>query len=866
MNDKKLVKAAAWLLLTCIACTLLHGAADDDRSLSWSSLPDLPGTSGLGGPFVGVHGSVLIVAGGANFPEAPPWEGGAKVWHSDIYLLEKDAAAWRTGFELDSPLAYGAALTIDQGLLLIGGCDAEKAHAEVTLLNWDPGAGDLVRKRLPPLPAPSAFHAAGQIGRTVYVAAGQRSTDPADLEKAFWALDLSLPEGKREWAALETWPGPARIKAAAAVQSRGSELPCFYLFSGEVPSRNAAGGIDRRYVTDAFRFDPAARAGEPAWQRIADLPRPAAASCAASIGQSHILIFSGSTGEHIDEPLAGQPEFPGETLAYHTITDTWVKAGPMPQGVVTTGACWWEGRIVIPSGEIRPGVRTPKVQVAEPVSSRFAFGLLNYIILIVYLVVLVGMGFYFSRREKSTDDFFLAGRRIPWWAAGLSIYATQLSAITFVATPAIAYATNWLIYPSYFAILLIAPVVILFYLPFFRRLNVTTAYEYLERRFSVAVRLFGSASFIVFQLGRMAIVVYLPALALSAITGIDIYACIVIMGVLATVYTVLGGMEAVIWTDVIQVVILLGGFLFGLLLVIFSEGGPGPIFETALAEGKLILFNGSMSFTELATWSLLLGSFFLPFGPYTTDQAVIQRYMTTRDEKAAARGIWLNGIISVPTGFLFFAMGTCLYIFFKNNPDLLTVGMQNDQVFPLFIARKLPPGVSGLIIAGIFAASMSSLDSSMHSIATAFTTDFYRRFRKGATDRSCLVLARRIIIVLGLLTVAMASILACFDIKSLFLFFQGLLGLLSSSLVGIFMLAIFSRRAHAAGVLTGAAASIVVLFCITRFTDINFYLYAVIGTATCVIVGYAASLIVTAEAKDLTGLTFVTRKRAGTDE
>jgi len=324
---------------------------------------------------------------------------------------------------------------------------------------------------------------------------------------------------------------------------------------------------------------------------------------------------------------------------------------------------------------------------------------------------------------------------------------------------------------------------------------------------------------------------------------------------------VLGGMEAVVWTDVIQVFVLLGGFLIGLLLVIFSEGGPGAIFETALSEGKLTLFTGSMSFTELATWSLLLGSFALQFGPYTTDQAVVQRYMTTRDEKAAAKGIWLNGIISVPSGFLFFAMGTCLYIFFKNHPDLLTVGMQNDQVFPLFIARKLPPGISGLIIAGIFAASMSSLDSSMHSIATAITTDFYRRFRKGATDRSSLLLARSIVISLGVLAIVMASVLASFDIKSLFLFFQGLLGLLSSSLVGIFMLAIFTRRAHAAGVLIGAVASIAVLFYVTQFTTINFFLYAVIGIVVCVSVGYAASLILPGRTGDLTGLTYATRDK-----
>jgi len=862
MIERPFIKTMAWFCFFFLILAPLSTGQEEERpALSWSALPELPGTCGLGGPFVGVHNEALIVAGGANFPSAPPWEGGAKIWHDDVFVLEKDADTWRTGYKLERALAYGASISTDQGIVLIGGCDAEKAYSTVSLLNWDSDEKRLSQEPLTPLPAPSSFLAAGRIGDILYVAAGQRSSDPADLEKTFWALDLAQSEDRRTWIPMEPWPGPARIKAVTAVQSGGNGSQYLYLLSGERPTKTAGGKIERQYLSDAYRFDPAVTSGEKAWKRIAPLPHPTAAGCALSMGQSHVLIFSGSTGVHIHEPIDQRPEFPRDILAYHTITDTWVKTGDMPQSVVTTTACWWKGAMVIPSGEIRPGVRTPMVQRAEPVAARFSFGWTNYTILILYLVLLVAMGWFFSRREKSTHEFFLAGKRIPWWAAGLSIYATQLSAITFVATPAVAYATNWLIYPGYFTIFLMAPVVVFFYLPFFRRLNLTTPYEYLEKRFNVAVRLFGSASFIVFQLGRMAIVVYLPALALTAITGMDIYLCIVIMGILATVYTVLGGMEAVIWTDVIQVVVLLGGFLMGLLLVIFSEGGPGAIFTTAMAEGKLTLLTGSMSFTDLATWSLVLGSFALQFGPYTTDQAVVQRYMTTKDERSSARSIWLNGIISIPTGFIFFAMGTCLYIFFKNHPDLLTLGMQNDQVFPLFIARKLPPGISGLIIAGIFAASMSSLDSSMHSIATVLTTDFYQRFKKDATDRACLRLARWIIIALGVLTVTAASALARFDIKSLFLFFQGLLGLLSSGLAGVFILAVFTQRANAAGALTGAVASTALLFYITRFTNMNFYLYAVIGIAACVIVGYLTSIVIPGPSKDLTGLTFATRNR-----
>ena len=175
------------------------------------------------------------------------------------------------------------------------------------------------------------------------------------------------------------------------------------------------------------------------------------------------------------------------------------------------------------------------------------------------MLSLVVMGFYFSRREKGTDDFFLGGKRIPWWAAGLSIFGTQLSAITFMAIPAKAFATDWLYVLLTVGILAVCPVIIICFLPFFRRLNVTSAYEYLELRFNLPVRLYGSASFLFFQLGRMSIVVLLPAIALSAVTGLNVYMCIIVMGVLCTLYTVLGGIEAVIWTDVIQVIVLMGG-------------------------------------------------------------------------------------------------------------------------------------------------------------------------------------------------------------------------------------------------------------------------------------------------------------------
>ena len=853
-----MIRTALYHSLLVIFAVAFVGEAPA-QELRWDELPALPNTIGLGGPFAGVHNDALIVAGGANFPDAPPWDYGQKIWYDDIYVLEPGASEWRTGWNLKRPLAYGASVSTNEGLVMIGGSDAEQVYADVRLLRWNSDDKTVEQDTLPPLPVPSCYHGAALIGDVIYVAAGRRTTDPTALTKAFWAMDMSEPAEARAWEALDPWPGDARIKAVVAAQSGGSDQRYVYLFSGEVPTQDEDGNVNLRYVTDAYRFNPNAKRSETAWERIADVPKPVAAGCAIDMGQSHILVFSGSTGRHVREPPEQQPEFPRDVLAYNTITGTWTKAGNMPQSVVTTNAVRWGDGVVIASGETRPGVRTAQVQVAYPDRREARFGTANYGVLIAYLAVLIGMGAYFSRREKTTGDFFLAGKRIPWWAAGLSVYATQLSAITFVSLPALAYATDWMIAPGYIMIFAMAPIIVFFYLPFYCRLNVTTAYEYLERRFNLSVRLFGSASFIAFQVMRMAVVVYLPALALAAITGINVYVCILLMGVLATVYTFLGGMEAVIWTDVIQAVVLTGGVLISLVLVLRQEGGIIPVYEAALADGKLRMVNWTWSHTELATWSVMLGSLMLQFGPYTTDQAVIQRYLSTRNERAAAGGVWMNGIISVPGGLVFFVLGACLYVFFKARPELLDVTMQNDQVFPLFIARELPQGISGLVIAGIFAASMSSLDSSMHSVSTAITVDFYRRFKPGISDRHCLIVARRIVVVVGMLAVLVACALVRYDIKSLYFFFQKILGLVSSSLVGIFILGIFTRRSHAQGVLVGAAAGIAALACVTWHSSLNFYLYSVVGIGTCVLVGYFTSLMLPRGAKQLAGLTLYTQ-------
>ncbi len=936
---KALASAVLLVLLSSFAFAqpAATPAVEESRSqLEWRPLPDLPDFVGLGGPVVGVHRDVLIVAGGANFPAGPPWSidghpPGTKVWHDQIYVLHAPPAdgqvdpRWIRAGRLPRPLAYAATVSRPEGVYVLGGetwgqPDADGPASnfpvdEVLRLSWNPRTQqvDVETGVLPPLPRPSQYHAATLLGDDLYVVASHaRSIISRVLdEKSMWRISLA-PKEHAEWIDCPVWPGAAREKMAFVTQNSGADeeygsVQSLYLFGGATWARHPDGTPDdarATHFTDNYRYHPRSRT----WSRIADFPfvpesrtidlagyefqpehqswirsaetgsasprsghelddlfgrgpRPLAAAPAISVGQSHVLLFSGATGHYVTLDTQDRPPFPREVLSYHTITDRWNVVGEMPIGVVTTSAVQWNGRIVIPTGEVRPGVRTPKVQALSLVRTP-KFSSLDWWVLGAYLAALVVIGVWFSRRETGTDDYFLAGRRIPWWAAGISIYVTQLSAITFLGLPSVPYATNWLIYPGQLMIFAFAPVVVIFYLPFFRRLNVTTAYEYLERRFSLPVRLVGSLAFIGYQLARMGVVVYFPALALSTVMGMDIYLAIVLMGVLATLYTVLGGMEAVIWTDVLQVIVLWGGMLLALGMIFHDTGGIAAAFQLARDDHKLTTFNWTWQTGQLAAWIVLLGNVIQQFGPYTTDQAVIQRYLTTQDERSAARGILLNGLLVLPFSTLFFVLGTGLYAYYAMHSDQLSLGMKNDEVFPLFVASRLPAGLSGLVIAGVFAASMSSLDSSMHSVATALTTDFYRRFRPQASDRSSLRLARLLTVAAGLLGTVVALWLATRNETSLFLTFQAILGLATSGVAAMFLLGILTQRANTFGVLTGAAASVAVLVWVTTSTDLNLFLYSVVCILTAVIVGYTASLLRHPPRQDLTGLTWWTRLRS----
>lgn len=798
----------------------------------WKKLPPIPDAVGFAGSYAGVSGDALLVGGGANFPDKKPWEGGAKVWHDRLFVLESGAVAWREVNPLPQPAGYGVALSTPQGVLLIGGGDARRNFAEVRRASWN--GREVVFESLPALPLPLAMHASALVGRTVYVAGGLDTPAATRPRSIFLSLDLDkLSAG---WKRLEPWPGAPRMLAVAGAQD-GS----FFLFGGTDLLPGPDGKPVRRWLRDAYRFTPGR-----GWKKIADLPHTLVAppSPASTVGPGHLLLLGGDDGSHADRPPQKHPGFSRDALAYHTLTDTWTVWGELPFSLVTTSSVTWGKRIVVAGGEARPGVRSTEVWSGEYSRPARSFGWLNYTTLSLYLAGVAGVGFWFMRRQKNTSDYFKGGGRIPWWAAGLSIFATMLSSITFMAVPAKAYATDWTFAVANLAALALAPIVIAFYLPVFRKLNVTSAYEYLEHRFNLAVRLYASASFILFQAGRMAVVIYLPALALSAAVGLDVYLCVLFIGVTCAFYTAAGGIEAVIWTDAVQAVVLLGAAVLSVYLIGSQlAGSPGDWWAEASALGKLRVADWSWDMTTASIGVIVVGGLLSNLAPYTADQAVVQRYITTSDQKQAERAIWMNAWLTVPATVLFFTIGTLLFLFYRQHPAALEPGLGIDSIFPLFIAGHMPTGLAGIVIAGIFAAAQSTASSSVNSIVTALVTDWVQRFRPGIPDKICLRLSQWLSVALGLAGTGAALYLATADVRSIWDTYMSLLGLLGSGLAGLFALGIFSRRANGTGALVGVVVGAITLFLVQRYTPLHFLLYGAIGTTTCFAVGYLASLL-----------------------
>ncbi|WP_240613177.1 sodium:solute symporter [Brachybacterium endophyticum] len=495
-------------------------------------------------------------------------------------------------------------------------------------------------------------------------------------------------------------------------------------------------------------------------------------------------------------------------------------------------------------------------------------GALNWAVIIVYLLAMLGVGVYFTRRaSRSTDSYFRAQGRIPAWAAGFSIYATTLSAITYMSTPEQAYLADWSYAAGNLAIFAIVPILIWFYIPFFRKLNVVTAYDYLEERFSPLVRVIGSLLFVLFHIGRIAVVVYLPTLAISSVTDINPVLVAGVVGILSVIYTFLGGIEGVIWADVIQgIILLLGAVLIIVVGLFFIDGGLGTVLSDAAADDKFISTK-NWHLTDVVNASIplvFIGSVFTNLYQYTGSQDVVQRYQTTASNSETARSLLTNGVLALVTIPLFYGMGTMLYSYFKHTSPL-PESVNTSAVVPYFVVHVLPAGVSGLVLAAIFAAAQSTLSSSMNSISACLTVDIWDRFAVPRGGKQASVgLARAIIIVAGLIGTGAALYLTSTNQAETWNLFLSILGLFGTPLATVFALGIFTRRANAVGVVTGLVVGSIGAWMVQSDGSSPFWV-ACVAFVLSAVVGYLASLLWSlvsrSDGHDITALTIFGTKQ-----
>jgi SSS family solute:Na+ symporter len=433
--------------------------------------------------------------------------------------------------------------------------------------------------------------------------------------------------------------------------------------------------------------------------------------------------------------------------------------------------------------------------------------LLDSLIVLVYFAIVFGIGFYFSRNQKTTQDYFLAGKNVPGWVVIFAVVGTMISSTSFVGHPGNVYARDMWNLPSF----LMLPVVMLFVsrfvVAFYRRMVRMSIYDYLGKRFSYGARAYGAAAFIVSRVVDMSATLYFLAIPVSYLSGFNVWWVILVVGLVTLVMTVAGGIAAVVYADVFQGVLLIGGALTCLGIALFRpEGGPGAVLQTAWDGGKFGLGNWSFSWFTDNIWLYLVGGGIWAVQRYALDQHIVQKYLVARTDRQAQLGAYLGAIACLPVWLMFFLPGACLWAFFQLTGAQLPgdVASVKDNIVPYFIKTQLPVGIIGLVVAALMAAAMSSLDSDLNSMATVIVDDFYARLRPDSTDRQRLWLGRVAVAVLGFLAILFSQL--WIGIGTALEFGVQLFSIATAGMLGLFALGALTKRANATGALIGISA------------------------------------------------------------
>ncbi len=533
-------------------------------------------------------------------------------------------------------------------------------------------------------------------------------------------------------------------------------------------------------------------------------------------------------------------------------------------------------------------VSTAAATAATPLPHA-SLSVLDSVILAAYLLVILYIGFRSSRGKKDTQRYFAASSKIPAWAIGMSILASIISSVTFLAYPGTAYDKNWLLLVQGLMVPVILVAFIWFIVPIYRQSIGISAYEYFERRFSYASRLYASLAFSVLHFTKLGIVLYLPTLAVAQVTGIHQSYVIVVIGAATVLYTLIGGMESVIWTDVLQGFLLLAGGLAALGILLFkAPGGPSAILSSAWTNNKISFAPYDFNFSNRTFIVLVINGIFYALQKYATDQTIVQRFIVAKDDRSAIRATLFGGLLCVPAWALFMLIGSCLWAFYHNTHLPLPIdpethkAIAGDKVFPYFITTQLPSGITGLVLAALLAAAMATTSANLNCLSAVFVEDYYRRLRPDATDQRRLLLGKLFVGICGTLAIGVALAYVAVKKQAILDTVFDLYAIFSGGLVGLFALAFLTRRANKQGALIGILLTII--FCAwgvltagknpyVNLGRYNFphdsYMLQVYPNLLLFIVGYVASLFFPAphlESEAFTLVGYLAARKSGKTE
>ena len=436
-------------------------------------------------------------------------------------------------------------------------------------------------------------------------------------------------------------------------------------------------------------------------------------------------------------------------------------------------------------------------------------GIIDTAVIVIYLGVLVTMGVYFSRRQKTTEDYFLAGRNLPGWVVGFSIMGTIIGTISFIGNPGEVFKTNMWGFPSSLAYPFVMVFVSVYIVSFYRRTIRMTAYRYLEMRFGYPVRAYGAVVFLIVHVLHLSMTFYFLAVAVGYMSGWDVWWVILFVGMATVIYTMVGGIEAVAWSDVIQGNLLIIGGLFCLGVLLFSsDAGPTAIVAKAWEGGKFSWGDWNFSWYEKNLWFFVVGGMLGALQSLACDQSNVQRYLLAKTDKAAARAAYMGAIVCVPIWFLFMLIGALMWAFYELSPNPLPseVLQQKDFILPYFMKTQLPAGMVGLILAALLAAAMSSIDSHLNAIATVIVNDFYVRLRPESKDKNRLLLGKTMVLFFGVSSIILAQ--QWVGVKSVIELSIVVGAMIPGGLLGVFTLGFLFRWTTARGTYIAIAISI----------------------------------------------------------